>query len=165
MGLASPPIVFPVAVRGGLAVVLNDYPAHARDGLDRLDELWDTDRVRKLNVERCNDVFLIIVLPLLILHVGDLAPSFLRDSATRVTKEWTAPLRASAPSIIGRGRESSFLCPRAPAGGSTEASQGSQPFHGSSAWDHGSSGHAGSRMINWRRDSNKTAHRTALGSE
>jgi hypothetical protein len=40
----------------------------------------------------------------------------------RVAKKWTAPLRASTP--IGRGRESSFPCPRAPAGGSGKASEG-----------------------------------------
>jgi len=61
-----------------LAVVLNDYPANARDGLDRLDELGDADGVGKLNVERGDNVFLVVVHPLLVLHVGHLGAKLLQ---------------------------------------------------------------------------------------
>jgi len=39
-----------------------------------------------------------------------------RDGVYQCFGSWTAPLRASAPWVIGRGRESCFLCPMAPAG-------------------------------------------------
>jgi hypothetical protein len=46
------------------------------------------------------------------------SPALGEDTETGggVVRRWTAPLRASAALVIGRGRESCFLCPMAPAG-------------------------------------------------